>query len=238
VSAAFFRALARDAASRYPAGDRYARHFAYGKLTRDPAFRRLLELGLLERAASVLDLGCGQGLLAVLLIEARSRHAAGAWPTAWPAPAPAGELRGVDFRARDVERARAACGRAATFEAGDIRTAEFGRAQAIVILDVLHYVDPAAQQDVLERVREALAPKGMLLLRVGDDSPGLRFRITHAVDRISMALRGHRIGRFHTRPARAWRAQLAALGFEVESHAMSEGTPFANVLLVARYHSR
>ena len=30
---AAFRALARQAAALYPARDRYARHFAYGKLT-------------------------------------------------------------------------------------------------------------------------------------------------------------------------------------------------------------
>ena len=32
---ASFRALARRAAARYPPRDRYARHFAYGKLTRE-----------------------------------------------------------------------------------------------------------------------------------------------------------------------------------------------------------
>jgi hypothetical protein len=46
VSAAF-RALARQAAALYPARDRYARHFAYGKLTGDPIFRHVLESGLI-----------------------------------------------------------------------------------------------------------------------------------------------------------------------------------------------
>ena len=31
-----------------------------------------------------------------------------------------------------------------------------------------------------------------------------------------------------------WRAELASLGFEVSVAPMGEGTPFANVLLVAR----
>ena len=65
-----FRALAREAASRYPARDRYARHFAYGKLTGDPVFRHLLDDGLIARDSRLLDLGCGQGLIAALLAVA------------------------------------------------------------------------------------------------------------------------------------------------------------------------
>ena len=40
MSADAFRALAKRAARRYPKSDRFARHFAYFKLTGDPAFRQ------------------------------------------------------------------------------------------------------------------------------------------------------------------------------------------------------
>lgn len=237
MSAPFFRALARDAASRYGSGDRFARHFAFGKLTRDPAFRYLLENGLIRHGARLLDLGCGQGVLAALLLSARDRHARGSWPETWAAPPSPRVMRGVDLMRRDVERARRAAGSSATFDCGDIRTADFGEADTVVILDVLHYIDFAAQENVLRRVRASLGRGGVLLLRVGDRSRTMRFRFTDAIDRAVMALRGHRLERLYTKPVAQWRTQLAELGFSVEAIPMSAGTPFANVLLVARYHS-
>jgi SAM-dependent methyltransferase len=235
VTAAFYRTLARDAARRYPR-DLYARHFAFGKLTRDPVFRHLLEHGLLPAHGSILDLGCGQAVLAALLLAARERHARGEWPAQWPPPPQLRRSRGIDLGPRDVRRARHAGGDAWDFVTGDIRTADFGRADAVVILDVLHYIDFAAQEAVLRRVCTALEDGGVLLLRVADASASLRFRVTVAVDRFSMGIRGHRFGRLWSRPLAEWRDHLGQLGFEVAAAPMSQGTPFANVLLVARYH--
>ena len=220
MSDARFRALARDAAARYPARDRFARHFAYGKLTRDPAFEHILGASLVPSGARVIDLGCGQGVLAALL-------AAGKIDV---------RFTGIDFMARDIERARHACPDA-RFIAGDIRTTGFGAADAVVILDVLHYIDYEAQAEVLQRVRAALESGGVLLLRVGDESPSLRFRITVAFDRLVMRARGHHLPRFYCKPLAQWTRELEALGFSVAAMPMSAGTPFANVLLVARYHA-
>jgi SAM-dependent methyltransferase len=237
VTAAFFRTLAKDAAARYPARDRFARHFAFGKLTRDPVFRHLLASGAIASGARVLDLGCGQGLLATLIAAARERHAKGDWPADRAPPPQLGSYRGIDLMTRDVERAAHANGSAAQFAAGDIRSADFGLADTVVILDVLHYIDSAAQHDVLQRVRTALGDGGVLLLRVGDASASMRFRYTVWVDRTVMALRGHRLDRLYCKPLALWVRGLETLGFRVEATPMSAGTPFANVLLVARYHS-
>jgi SAM-dependent methyltransferase len=237
VSGAFFRALARDAAARYPARDRYARRFAYGKLTGDPVFEHILSRGLIPAEARILDIGCGQGLLAALLACANARQAAGDWPADWPAGPRGWRLRGIDFAARDIERARQALGAEAEFTLGDMRVAEFGDADVVVILDVLHYIDPAAQADVLRRVSEALARGGSLLARVADASGGLRFRITEAIDLAVTRMRGNRVDRLHSVPLAQRKEQLENLGFRVQAAPMSTGTPFANVLLVARYDS-
>jgi SAM-dependent methyltransferase len=235
LSTAHFRALARAASRRYPRGDRFARHFAYGKLTRDPAFRALLERGLIAPRERLVDLGCGQGVLESLLLAAHESHRRGEWPAQWPAPPDPQAMHGVDLSGRDIARAREACGDAASFVQGDIRSADFGRAGTVVILDVLHYIDYAAQEEVLSRVRSALGGGGVLLLRVGDRSASARFVFTDLVDRIVMRLRGHRLERLYCRAASEWRARLTELGFRVDPLPMSEGTPFANVLLVARY---
>ena len=54
------------------------------------------------------------------------------------------------------------------------------------------------------------------------------------VDRIVTFVRGHRVMPPFCRTLPAWRSQLETLGFEVRSRPMSQGTPFANVLPVAR----
>ena len=172
MSTAFFRALARRAARRYEASGRYAHHFAYVKLTRDPIYRRMLDSGLIGSAARVLDLGCGQGLVASVYAAARERHGVGDWPADWPAPGLL-RLQGIDLAPRDIERARAAACADAEYTCADIRSAGFGAADAVVLLDVLHYMDFAAQDEVLDRVRSALAGGGVLLLRVADASARL-----------------------------------------------------------------
>ncbi|HVQ02975.1 MAG TPA: methyltransferase type 11, partial [Burkholderiaceae bacterium] len=59
--------LHRLATDRYRGSSRFAWHFARGKLGRDPVFRALIERGSIAAHARVLDIGCGQGLLASLL---------------------------------------------------------------------------------------------------------------------------------------------------------------------------
>jgi len=119
---------------------------------------------------------------------------------------------------------------------GDIRTAAFNECDACVILDVLHYLDPASQDDVLARVRASLADGGILLLRIADRAQAWRFALTMAADRLGMLMRGDRHGRYYCRTLAEWRERLERLGFAVEAVPMSVGTPFANVLLLARYH--
>ena len=233
--AAWARLLDR-ASEPYRGAGRFARHFARGKLGHDPVFRHLLAAGLIPQGARVLDIGCGQGLLASLLRACEAMRAAGEWPQAWPS-APAGtQLTGIELMPRDVERARAALGDSpeARFVCADMRTAAFPPSDAVVILDVLHYVTHAEQDEVLRRVHEALVPGGRLLLRVGDAASRSGFAISQWVDRAVTRLRGHTAPPVYGRPLAQWVAQLRSLGLQVEPRPMSQGTPFANVLLVGR----
>ncbi len=234
----FVRDLVDSAAAPYRDAGPYAWRFARGKLAGDPAFVALLAGGLLGGRSRVLDIGCGQGLLTAWLLAAREAASQGRWPTEW-APAPTDlQVHGIELMAHDVRRAEHALrdavrGGHASFVAADMCRAEFGRPDAVVILDVLHYVPIDAQDEVLRRVRDALAPGGVLLLRVGDAGAGLRFRISNWVDFVVTTLRGHRLTQLHCRPLAEWRRMLDSLGFQVRTQPMSQGTPFANVMLVA-----
>ena len=102
------------------------------------------------------DWGCWPRRCAPRSTAART----GAWPAHWPRRRARSSIRGIELCARTVERARRALGGTAEFVQGDIRAADIGASDAVVMLDVLHYIDAGAQQALLERVHEALRPAG------------------------------------------------------------------------------
>ena len=152
------------ASAPYRGAGRFAYYFARGKLQADPVFHALLELGLLRDRKHILDLGCGQGLLTAWLRAAAANHENGSWPQGWPPP-PSSRIRGIELMARDVERARVALGPLCEISQGDIRTAEFGSADAVVILDVLHYMTDEEQLQVLARARHIAGGRAVAACR-------------------------------------------------------------------------
>jgi SAM-dependent methyltransferase len=230
--ASSWRALVDKASAPYQKAGRFAWHFARGKLSRDPVFRHLLVHGLISPRSRVLDIGCGQGLLASLLHAASGEAQSGRWPIDWAAAPADARFTGIDVMPKDVARARDALGSGAEFVCGDMRSVAFPAADTVVLLDALHYIEKAEQDAVLVRVRGALGHNGRLVLRVGDAASRRGFALSQWVDRFVCLVRGHGIRPRAGRTLSQWQARLAALGFEVSSQPMAEGTPFANVLLV------
>jgi len=230
---AALEAIVAAAGRAYAPAGRTPMHFARGKLRHDPVFRAIVAHSLIPDGARLVDLGCGQGVLPAFLIAARGCYEQGEWPAAWPPPPRLASMLGVDLRRRAIAAARVALGGRATFEVGDVRAAAIPPCDVVVILDVLHYVPVPDQDRVLARCAAALAPGGRLLLRVGDADAGTRAAITRLADRAITLLRGG-WPRLYTRGLKAWIAAVERVGFGVEAVPMSAGTPFANVLLVAR----
>ncbi len=273
-----WRALLDASTARYQSAGRFAYHFGRGKLGRDPVFRHMLELGLLPAGARIVDIGCGQGLLASLVQACTDSAQRGQWPLSWGAAPTARSYLGIELMQRDVDRAEQAlvgAKLAPKFVCDDMCHAALPAADAVVILDVLHYVDHAAQEALLTRVRSALRagqaerlagprsplatpPAGTpghatlhqqsaarpaagsapplpqrLLLRVGDAASTGGFTVSQWVDRIVTTVRGHRVPPTWGRSLPQWVGLLAQLGFVVQVMPMSQGTPFANVLLIA-----
>jgi SAM-dependent methyltransferase len=230
----FRRTLLDRATQPYRSAGRFAWHFARGKLKGDPVFFGLLEHGLIPDAERLIDLGCGQGLLASWLLEARALHESGLWPADWPAAPKVKNLWGLELMPKDVERARAALGDRAQFALGNICTTDFGCADVAIILDVLHYISYEAQEDVLRRIRAALPAGGTFITRIGDAAGGLSFQYSNWVDRTVFFLRGHRVNRIYCRTQKEWLEVLTRNGFEAKPMPMHKGTPFCNVMLIAK----
>jgi SAM-dependent methyltransferase len=233
----FEKRLFDSAVAPYVQAGKFAMHFARGKLSGDPVFREILQRGLIAADSHVVDIGCGQGLLSAWLIAAGDMASDADWPKNWGQAPRNVTVKGIELMPADVERANTALKAHAnrfTFEVGDMCTTAFGKAQTVAILDVLHYVPYAAQEDVLARVRDALAPQGLLILRIGDAGGGWGFRVSNWVDSVVFFMRGHKSSRLYCRTLAEWTHVLQKIGFQVETKPMSEGTPFANVLMLAR----
>jgi len=231
----FLSILVVEASRPFRAGGHFAYHYARGKLAGDGIFAELLRRGIFPASGHFLDLGCGQGSLFSWLLAARRRYEAGDWPSGWPAPPKPLSLRGVELMTRDVERARLTFGAAhpiVDIRQGDMRTVAFGRADAVTILDALHYLTYPEQEDVLRRIRSALPAGGVFVTRIGDASAGLPYHLCNWVDHAVTFARGHRLAKLHGRSLAQWTALLERLGFSVVTTPMSGRKPFANTLLL------
>ncbi len=226
------KSLLDEAARRYHGADASARWFARGKLHHDPIFSALLRRGCLPDRGTLLDLGCGQGLLLALLVAARDQFGRGQWPPGWPPPPLNLALHGIELDPDRTSVAQRALVNQARVTQQDIRDAAFPPCSAVVLLDVLMYLEERDQVRVLEKSTAALEPGGVLLLREADAGAGFAFRVTRWSERAREILRGGLRDRLHYRGATQWAGLLEALGFSITAEPMSAGTPFANVLFL------
>jgi uncharacterized protein (DUF2062 family)/trans-aconitate methyltransferase len=227
-------ALLERTAYRYLAAGMFHWEFVRGKLRYDPVYFSLLRAGTLPPDGRLLDLGCGRGLLFALLRTAREQMEAGAYPEGWPPP-PHLDLHGIEGSPKIVEVARRALGDEARIDAADLRAApELPPSRVILLLDVLHYLPAAAQEDLLARIAAALEPGGLLLIRDADAGAGMRFTATRIQERLCALARRHWTQRFHYRSQAAWMELLERMGLEASAEPMAQGTPYGNVLIQGR----
>ena len=194
-------------------------YFVRGKLAGDPATEALVSLGHL---GSVLDLGCGRGQLAVLLLEAGLAERA----------------RGLDWDPEKVRLAReAAAGLEATFEEGDVRKAHEkagGLSSTVLLVDVLHYFEKPVQDALLSQAADLVLPGGRLVVREADKGRGVRSFATRLQEGIGTRAKVNRGEQVLFRDVRRELVPLLeAKGFSCEVRPCWGLTPFSNVMLVA-----
>jgi SAM-dependent methyltransferase len=205
-------------AARYAAGKkRAAYYYVRGKLAGDPVARVIADLAAKEPLGTVIDAGSGRGQLSLLLLEQNL----------------ATRVTGFDWDEGKVAIAtRASLGLPASFRTGDLTSPLGEEADTGMLIDVLHYLTDAEQEAALTNV--ARAARRTVLVRELDPDRGWRSTVTRIQEWVTTGLRYNRGKRVRVRPIRELSSVLEREGFKVDVQPCWGGTPFANVLLVAR----
>jgi SAM-dependent methyltransferase len=225
-----FLELVHLASERYVGASIVAWEFARGKMRGDPIYRATLCDGLLPSGHTLLDVGCGQGLMLALLAEARRAVDAGTWPASLSPPPTFDRMIGVELRPRVAASAQAALDVDAEILQADASRSPASPVNAVLLFDVLQMLDRDRQDAILAQVSCRLEPGGVILVREADAAAGWRFRAVQAGNRLKAIAFGHWRQRLCFRSRAEWIACFDRHGLRAEVRPMGSGTPFGNVL--------
>ena len=205
-------------AARYRAGDRFTWFYVRSKLRRDPVHADLLALGAAAPFGRVADMGCGRGQLAVALLVGGCASAVVGCDYADAALAHArNAAAGLDFTARQQDLA-------ADQTVPPCDTA--------LLIDVLYLLGRPAALALLAAA--AASARDLVLVRTHDPALGWRGWLTVTLERWWRPLLPNTGRRVDPVSPAAVAAALGQAGFTVTAAPCWRGTPFSNVLLVAR----
>lgn len=223
-TAAFDRAtagrIARAFLPRRWHGNRWHYYYSRIKLGSDPLYPGVAA-ALRGSTLPLLDLGCGIGLLAHAL-------RAGGVNLGY---------HGVDNDAGKIAQARRAATTAGLrdtrFDTVDLASEFPSHAGSVAMLDVLQYLDDAAQRRLLVAAMSMLAPGGRLVIRTGIEDGGWRMRVTKGFDRVANVLGWMNAAPRNYPRADGLRQLLQDAGLQGEFGPLRGRMPFNNWLVVA-----
>ncbi len=201
---------------------RFLRSYVYWKIRTDPLYPSVTHALAASTDQPLMDLGCGAGLFAFYL---KSRGYTG-------------PIRGLDVDAEKVAAARLIAAQHwpdTEFHTGDFATWNPGSHQGhVTFLDVLQYLTPELQHDLLTRAATCITqPTHRLIIRNGLSDDSWRARVTHITDHLARWIRWMvRSPRAH--PSReSLEAPLRAAGLGLTTRPLWGATPFNNYLIIA-----
>lgn len=213
-----WQAAIEQVAAGYAKAGRSAQGYVRGKLRWDPVFAQLA--ARVPFPCPVVDLGCGQAILLALLARLQ----------------PGVEAVGIEWDDRKLAAGSEGTSGLAgvTLVRGDVRDASIPEATTIFIIDVLHYLQPDEQSDLLRRAVRSLRPGGCLIVRDVDASAGVRAWINRWQERVNKLFGVHQGETLRFRTAAELERALQELGLDTKIEQSSGRLPLSNVLVTAR----
>jgi SAM-dependent methyltransferase len=165
----------------------------------------------------VLDLGCGVGLLGMLL-EARGLG---------------NETHGIEWdpsKARFAQRLTGG-GSSSLVVCGDLFNEPWPDCSVVTVLDVLHYLTPELQRKLIFRIGEHLPKGGRVLIRIMDGRAAGLATLTRLLERMAVLVGWNQAACVHWRPLSAVHTDLGEAGLVILPATGGTAQPSGNQLL-------
>lgn len=119
---------------------------------------------LVPRQGKILDIGCGYGFMSYMLYFTSNQR----------------EITGIDYDEAKIATANHCFSKtsAVNFVHADVLNFSFEKYDAIILADILHYLQPDQQKQVIEKCIGQLNPDGIVIIRDGDTDAATKHKRT------------------------------------------------------------
>lgn len=184
----------------------------------DAPFERLERL--VPKSGSVIDLGCGDGILSNYLATSSLQR----------------RVLGIELnknRLREADRGL----KNTRFIQGDILKKNFPKSDTILLIHVFHHLPSYKDQErLLTKCRRSLRVGGKLIVTEIIETPILKFLFSALTDVVTVPIlfEGKLFDtKIHYRTLGGWEKFLSGGGFKFKSESIHKGMPFSHVIFIA-----
>ena len=167
------------------------------------------------REGTIVDIGCGYGLLANFLVLRSSKR----------------DVTGIDLSVRRIRVAQKTTDnrKKIQFKLMDALDLQLGEYSAVVMSDFLHHIGCEIQDELLARCYQKLPSGGLLIIEEVDNRPLWKYWFAILNDKI-LNVSERQFFRSH----REFQKLLQRIGFRVKTKKVDEGIPLSDILFICR----
>jgi 1-acyl-sn-glycerol-3-phosphate acyltransferase len=176
---------------------------------------------LLPQTGNILDIGCGYGFMSYMLHFVSPRRT----------------ITGLDYDEQKIATANHCFSKAASinFVHADVMEFTFETYDAIVMMDILHYLQPEQQKIVIEKCIRHIKPGGLIIIRDGNKDLAKRQKGTELTEKFSTEIFGFNKTSGGLYFLSGSTIKEIAASHQMECSEMDESTYTSNIIFVLKH---